>query len=87
MQIIFNIFGNGYHSWASDYERINYSDLLKDIEQNSEIGGENLDVAYNEVENQGIIFVGEYVAGSFLICTLAGRGCEGSAVLAMKSEY
>lgn len=67
MQIKFEIVGMGNRCWSSSFERIDYLDLLQDIGKNTEIQERNLDLAYNEVDNQGLIYCNERVTGKFLV--------------------
>ncbi len=74
MDVIFKIVGRNQCKWHRVMKRLDYSRILKEVKDHTDLSLDKLDVGYNDTENIGCIFTENVVAGSFTIGT--GASCS-----------
>lgn len=67
MKVIFKIVGRNKRKWSRAMKRLDYSSMLQEVKEHADLTSNNLDVAYDDTENVGIIYAGNEVAGTFTI--------------------
>lgn len=72
MEIIFETVGRNHRTWRRAMQRLDYSSMLQEVKEHTDITSANLDVGYDDSENVGIIYAGNEIAGTFSIGNDAG---------------
>ena len=69
MDVIFKIVGRNQHKWHRAMKRLDYSRMLQEVKDHTDLTPGKLDVGYDDTENVGLIFADNVVAGTFTIGT------------------
>ncbi len=73
MQVTFQILRGKVSKWRRAMKRLDYSSMLQEVKNHTDITPTNLDVGYDDSENVGIIYAGTEVAGTFSIGSKKSR--------------
>ncbi len=67
MEVIFKIVGRNQRKWRRAMKRLDYSRMLEEVKDHTDLTPGKLDVGYDDKENVGVIFADNVVAGTFTI--------------------